>query len=91
MIFETWLTNAAPGLGITAVQLATMLSFIFIGALDATVAIATGGRDGGTGIIAISTVGVLLFSFMGWIPAWTGAILALLGTIMFVDTIRKRL
>lgn len=91
MIFETWLVNAAPGLGISAGQLGTMLAFLFIAAFDVVVSIATQGRDKGMGVMIGTVIGLILFTFMGWIPGWTGAILAILGTILFVETIRNRL
>jgi len=90
MIFETWLTNAAPGLGVTAGQLGTLLSIAFIAAFNLVVSIAA-GKNAGSGLIIGTVLGLIVFTFMGWLPGWTGAILAILGTIYFVETIRNRL
>ena len=90
MIFETWLINAAPGLGVTAGQLGTLLSIVFIAAFNLVVSVAA-GRNSGDGMIIGTVLGLIIFTFMGWLPGWTGAILAILGTMYFVESIRNRL
>lgn len=90
MIFETWLTNSAPGLGVTAGQLGTLLSIVFIAGFNLVVSVAS-GKAAGNGMILGTVLGLILFTFMGWLPGWTGAILAILGTMYFVESIRNRL
>ena len=76
-MWSPWLNSIAPSFDISAANLAIFLSlvfsmfFLFLGLLI------TNGRaptiSGGFPFIA----GLVIFTFMEWLPIWTGAALAL--------------
>jgi hypothetical protein len=77
MMFSSWITSIAPAFGISSTNLAILLSLIFSLFFSLLGLIATRGYQpavsGGFPLV----VGLVIFTFMEWLPIWTGTALAL--------------
>lgn len=83
VVWSDWLEAAGTALGMTTVQAGVFVSLAIIMSLVIALAIATRGRR----ILESSSLSVLLalilFTYMGWLPLWTGSALALV-TALFI-------
>ncbi len=87
VIWNDWLTSAGSAMEITASQAGVILSLVFTSVIIIVIVIGSKGRS-----LEISTplgavLGITLFTFMGWLPLWTGSALALILAIFLGKTI----
>lgn len=87
VIWSDWLNSASLAMEVTATQAGVIMSLIFTVVIIIVIVIGSKGRA-----LAISTplgavLGVLLFTFLGWLPLWTGSVLALVLAIFLGKTI----
>lgn len=83
VIWDDWLTAAATAMGVTQAQAGIMVSLMAIMSIVIALAIATRGRR----VLEVSSLttlmGLILFTYMAWLPLWTGSALALI-TALFI-------
>lgn len=83
VIWADWLEACGTALGTSTTEAGTIMSLVLIISLILSIAIATRGRR----IIESSSMacllGLMLFTFIGWLPLWTGSALALV-TSLFI-------
>ena len=83
VVWTDWLEAAGTALGMTTTQAGVFVSLAIIMSIVISLAIATRGRR----ILESSSLSVLLglvlFTYMGWLPLWTGSALALV-TALFI-------
>ena len=83
VVWSDWLEAAGTALGMTTTQAGVFVSLAIIMSIVISLAIATRGRR----ILESSSLSVLLglvlFTYMGWLPLWTGSALALV-TALFI-------
>jgi len=75
MIWQNWLYEVGIALGVSTIQAGILLSFIISIVLILITLIATKGKYAETVITVIGLFCVVLFTFMGWMPIWTGSII----------------
>jgi len=81
VIWADWLEAVGTAMGTTTVEAGTMLSLIIIISLVLAIGIATKGKMLVTSSSMVSMLGLILFTYMGWLPLWTGSALALVVSI----------
>jgi hypothetical protein len=75
MVWEDFLTAVAPSLNVTAAQAGIILSFVFT--IVFIIAVALAAPDyAGIGIPTTSLFSVLFFTYVAWLPSWTGTALS---------------
>lgn len=83
VVWSDWLVAAGTALGMTTTQAGVFMSLVVIMSIVIALAIATRGRR----VLEISSLtvlmGLILFTYMGWLPLWTGSALALV-TSLFI-------
>lgn len=79
MIFQNWIQNVATGFGTTAQQAGIIVSLVNLIALGILTLVLSNREQRKLELVcAIEFTGTLLFLFFGWLPAFTGAIMALI-------------
>ena len=81
MVWEDWLTAIAPSLGVTASQAGILISFLMIFAAVLMVAIAA-PKHASVGISTTAFIGALFFTYVAWLPVWTGTALSFILAII---------
>jgi len=89
MIWEDWLSHAASALNMTVSQTAMFLSFIITAMMIVTVLIASKGRAAEITTPVTALLMIILFSFMGWLPIWTGSVIALILSLFIAMKISR--
>ena len=81
VVWSEYLTAIASALGVNAVQAGMMFSLLFTMGVIFVVLIATRGRKPQVTMPISALFPLVLFTFMGWLPIWTGSVLALIISI----------
>lgn len=82
VMWSDWLEAVASGMGSTSSQAGVVISLIFIIGIAMFILIATRGRRSGlTGGLS-SLLGLVLFTFIGWLPLFTGSVLAIVVSLL---------
>jgi len=82
VMWSDWLEAVASGMGSTSSQAAVIISLIFIIGISMFILIATRGRKSGLTVGLSSFLGLILFTFIGWLPLFTGSVLAIVVSLM---------
>jgi hypothetical protein len=91
VVWQSYLNDMANFLNISSTEAGVIHSIMLTIFAIVMVLVASKGRQAIATVPITAFFGILLFTYMGWFPAWTGAVLAILGTIQFVGSIRNRL
>ncbi len=75
MVWEAWLTAIAPSLDVTASQAGIIISFLIIFAAVLMVAMAA-PKHASVGMSVTALIGSLFFTYISWLPVWTGTALS---------------
>ena len=81
VIWADWLEAVGTAMATTTVEAGTILSLVIIISLVLAIGIATKGKMLVTSSSMVSLMGLILFTYMGWLPLWTGSALALVVSI----------
>ena len=82
VMWSDWLEAIASGMGSTSSQAGVIISLIFIIGTNIFVLIATRGRRSGLTVGLTSLMGLILFTFIGWLPLFTGSLLAIVVSLL---------
>ena len=82
VMWSDWLEAIASGMGSTASQAGVIISLIFIIGIAMFILIATRGRKSGLTVGLTSLMGLVLFTFIGWLPLFTGSVLAIVVSLL---------
>jgi len=82
VMWSDWLEAIASGMGSTSSQAGVVISLIFIIGISIFVLIATRGRRSGLTVGLTSLMGLILFTFIGWLPLFTGSLLAIVVSLL---------
>ena len=80
MVWEDWLAAIAPSIGVTASQAGIIMSFIFIFSFILMIAIAS-PKHADRGIPIVALMWTLFFTYVSWLPVWTGTALSFILSI----------
>jgi hypothetical protein len=83
VIWTEWLESASTALGVTTSEGGIILSLAFVMSVVLAIAIATRGHRILESSSLVILLGLILFTYMGWLPLWTGSALALV-TALFI-------
>ena len=83
VVWEDWLIAAGTALGMTTVEAGIFVGLATIMSIVMGLAIATKGRRILESSSLTVLMGLILFTYMGWLPLWTGSALALV-TSLFI-------
>lgn len=88
-IWSQFLQNIADSLSTTLTEAGIIMSLAFtIGFLMVTL-IATRGKSAMAVVPIVSFFNIVLFTFLGWFPIWTGSIIALVLVVFMAYVISK--
>lgn len=87
VMWSEWLEAVASGMGSTSSQAGVIISFIFIIGISMFILIATRGRKSGLTVGLSSFLGLILFTFIGWLPLFTGSVLAIVISLLMAKFI----
>lgn len=87
MIWQTWLASVAASMGITTAQAGMILSLVITMSVIAVILIASRGKEAGSTIPVMGALLIIFFTFIEWIPLWTGATIALMMSIFIAQKI----
>jgi len=82
VMWTDWLEAVASGMGTTSSQAGVVISLIFIISIAVFILIATRGRKSGLTVGLTSLLGLILFTFIGWLPLFTGSVLAIVLSLL---------
>jgi len=82
VMWSDWLEAIASGMGSTASQAGVIISLIFIVGIAIFILIATRGRKSGLTVGLTTLMGLVLFTFIGWLPLFTGSVLAIVISLL---------
>ena len=82
VMWSDWLEAVASGMGSTSSQAGVVISLIFIIGISMFILIATRGRKSGLTVGLSSFLGLILFTFIGWLPLFTGSVLAIVVSLL---------
>lgn len=77
VLWSDVLANAGTWMGVTATEAGVILSLAITLATILTILIATRGKQAQFTVPTGALFLMVLFTFMGWVPVWTGSVLAL--------------
>lgn len=77
VVWPEYLTAIGNALDVTATQAGMIFALTFTMCVILVVLIATRGRKPQVTMPTSALFPTLLFTFMGWYPAWTGSVIAL--------------
>ena len=87
MVWEDWLAAIAPSLNTTAAQAGIIMSFIFIFAFVLMISIAAPDHAD-VGIPMAGLIWALFFTYIAWLPVWTGTALSFILAIWVAISIK---
>ena len=90
MVWEGWLATIAPSIGVTASQAGILMSFLFMFVSILMVAGAA-PKYANVGIPITAFIGALFFSYVAWLPVWTGTALSFILAIWAAISIKEGL
>lgn len=81
VVWSEYLTAIASALGVTTTQAGMIFSLVFTMGVILVVMVGTRGRKPQVTMPISALFPTVLFTFMGWYPAWTGSVIALVLSI----------
>ena len=87
VMWSDWLKAVASGMGSTSSQAGVVIFLIFIIGISMFILIATRGRKSGLTVGLSSFLGLILFTFIGWLPLFTGSVMAIVVALMMAKFI----
>lgn len=87
MIWSYWLHEAALVLELTDEQAGILLSLLISVLLALTFTVATKGKRAAEVMMGSLLVSVIIFTFMGWFPLWTGSVIGLILALLLARTV----
>lgn len=88
-IWTDWLTDAGTALEMTPTQAGTFLSLSITIVILLAILIATRGRKAEYTVSIGGLLCMILFTFMGWMPAWTGSVIGIVLALFIANSFRK--
>jgi len=88
VIWSDWLTVAGTALGMTDAQAGTFLSLAMTISIILAILIATRGKRSQYTVSIGALLCMVLFSFMGWMPVWTGSVIGLVLALFIASLFR---
>ena len=88
VIWSEWLTAIATALEMTSVQAGTFISLVVTIILVVTILIATKGRKVQYSTTIGAMLSMVLFTGMGWMPVWTGSVIAIVLALFIANMVR---
>ena len=82
VMWSDWLEAVASGMGSTTSQAGVITSLIFIVGISIFILIATRGRKSGLTVGLSTFMSLILFTFIGWLPIFTGSVLAIVTALI---------
>ena len=82
VMWSDWLEAVASGMGSTTSQAGVIISLAFIIGIGVFILIATRGKRSGLSLGLSSFLGLILFTFIGWLPLFTGSVLAIVTALL---------
>jgi hypothetical protein len=89
VVWSQYLTDIADSLNTTSEEAGIIISLAFTIGCVIVGLIATKGKSASATVPIISFFNILLFTFLGWFPIWTGSIIALI-LVVFMAYIFSR-
>jgi len=77
VIWSDWLTSAGTALGMTNAEAGTFLSLGITITIILAILIATRGKRSQYTVSIGALLCMILFTFLGWMPVWTGSVIGL--------------
>jgi len=88
-IWSEWLESAGTALEMTTVQAGTFLSLTVTIVVILAILIATRGRKAEYTVSIGSLFCMILFTFIGWMPVWTGSVIGIVLALFIANTFRR--
>ena len=88
-IWSDWLEVAGTALEMTTTQAGTFLSLGITIVIILAIMIATRGRKAEYTVSIGALMCMILFTFMGWMPMWTGSVIGIILAVFIANTFRK--
>ena len=88
-IWSEWLEIAGTALEMTTVQAGTFLSLTVTIVVILAILIATRGRKAEYTVSIGALFCMILFTFIGWMPVWTGSVIGIVLAIFIANTFRR--
>ena len=82
VMWSDWLESVASGMGSTTSQAGVIISLIFVIGISIFILIATKGRKSGLTVGISTFMSLILFTFIGWLPLFTGSVLAIVTALL---------
>lgn len=83
MLWEDWLANIAPSLNVTTNQAGVIMAIVFTWGMI-LIAIIASPKNARYSTPVISVIMILLFTYAGWYPLYTGTALGFIAAIAVV-------
>ena len=87
-IWSDWLTAASTALEMTTTEAGTFLSLSITIVIVLAILIATKGRKAQYSTTIGAMLSMILFTFMGWMPTWTGSLIAIVLALFIANMVR---
>lgn len=88
-IWTEWLTAAGTALDMTPTQAGTFLSLTVTIVIVLAILIATRGRKAEYTVSIGALLCMILFTFIGWMPVWTGSVIGIVLAVFIANTFRR--
>ena len=88
-IWTDWLESAGTALEMTPTQAGTFLSLSITIVILLAILIATRGNKAEYTVSIGALMCMILFTFIGWMPIWTGSVIGIVLALFIPNTFRK--
>ena len=88
-IWTDWLTDAATALDMTPTEAGTFLSLTVTIVIVLSILRSTRGRKAEYTVSIGALLCMILFTFIGWMPVWTGSVIGIVLAIFIANTFRR--
>ena len=88
VIWSDWLTSASTALEMTSTQAGTFLSLVITIVIVLAILIATRGKMAQYTVSIGALLCMILFTFMGWMPVWTGSVIGIVLAVFIANIFR---
>lgn len=88
VIWSDWLTSASTALEMSEAQAGTFLSLVITIVIVLAILIATRGKMAQYTVSIGALLCMILFTFMGWMPVWTGSVIGIVLAIFIASVFR---
>lgn len=86
MIWEPWINNVAAAWNTTPTLAALILAVLLTGCAALCIG---GASKSGQGAMIAFILGIVAFTAVGWVPVWTGTVLAMVGAALFIQVVKS--